>query len=327
MRVTWCTSSCPGSWNYITTIQDKRNMYSTSQKFTIPPSGQHSYRTRRSNQIPHQSELHSDTYYILISISHFIAYWTVFRLLLRSLYRSSLTNHSGWDQLTWQKMYGPLKLMEDVSECSSLSAGGGRLSHSQQPSSCSRCFCPASSGHSRAAEELLVDGERAEKWIYTLIITAVFHTSFLPWKQTLVFVLLSWVINALPCRHDAVQAHDLADAHALPLHEGPVAGRLDYKKMHQVRHINAFLDAPQMEIIQSNGAIIKPHLDLGEDFAFARRRDRVHPQNRPPVCSKHTTWNSQVAACVLLLCFTRPYISIERFAVMWILKFPLLMFL
>lgn len=61
-------------------------------------------------------------------------------------------------------MYGPLKLMEDVSELLTFSAGEGRLSHLQQPSPCSKSFFSLSLvGHSEMSEELQGDSRESSR--------------------------------------------------------------------------------------------------------------------------------------------------------------------
>lgn len=59
------------------------------------------------------------------------------------------------EQLTRQRMYGPVKLIAEVSETLTSSVGEGRLSQLQQPSSWSRHFFSVSLvGHSEACDEL-----------------------------------------------------------------------------------------------------------------------------------------------------------------------------
>lgn len=59
------------------------------------------------------------------------------------------------EQLTWQVMYGPLKLKEDNPKLLSSSVGDGLLSHFQQYSSCSTLLLSLLlSGHSKVSEKL-----------------------------------------------------------------------------------------------------------------------------------------------------------------------------
>lgn len=49
-----------------------------------------------------------------------------------------------------------------------------------------------------------------------------------------------------------------------------------------------------MTLLWKTGAeIFQSHLDLGHDLAFARRRDRVHPQSHLPVCSNEVIIDKQ----------------------------------
>lgn len=58
-------------------------------------------------------------------------------------------------------------------------------------------------------------------------------------------------------------------------------------------HKNALASRNRNLLWKTGAEVFQSHLDLRQDLAFARRRDRVHPQAHLPVCSNKVVTDKQ----------------------------------
>lgn len=105
--------------------------------------------------------------------------------------------------------------------------------------------------------------------------------------RNLLLLLSVWkcqVWSVIPRRY-AVHVLHFAYRRLLALHQGP-SGGLDDKNILWFTQLHT--NAHKRLLVPQNFISFHSHLDLRQDFTLAWRGNRVHPQNDPPIGSKHT---------------------------------------
>lgn len=170
-------------------------------------------------------------------------------------------------------MYGPLKLMEDVSQQLTFSAGEGSSSHVQQLSSCFKCSISVSLvGHSEAFEEL--QGETEQN-----LFLPDNNQSFIHSEEFVIIICLANVGCETHYHVDMLSKCCTLhmDVFSLCMRVRLVANWIT--KIRHDLHVTKYNQAttnfgtPKMETNGSNCRIMQSHLDVRQDFAFAWRRN------------------------------------------------------